>query len=110
MNKAILSDDESWSTLSDEDQRKLYEMLPIPAGEDTVDHQVHPLKGPYADHVKHFLREWQEDLKNGRKTKTWATSAEQASGERADGAFDDWKEGEKEAFWGQKGQPEKEEK
>lgn len=79
-------------------------MLPIPAGDAAVDHRVHPLKGPHADHVKHFLREWQEDLKGGRKTKTWGTAAQQASDERAGGAFDEWKEGEKEAFWGQKGQ------
>ncbi|GAB7350293.1 hypothetical protein MBLNU459_g0930t1 [Dothideomycetes sp. NU459] len=100
---AVLSDDESWSALTDEDQRKLYEMLPTPDSAVFIDHSVHPLKGPCADHVKHFLREWQRDLKEGRKTKTWTDAAQQASGERADGKFDEWKEREKEAYWGQKG-------
>lgn len=48
------------------------------------------------------LRLYQEDLAEGRMDPAWRRRAEQASKERAEGKFDDWKEKERELWWGQK--------
>lgn len=48
------------------------------------------------------VRLFQEDLAAGRYEKQWLEDAKLASEERASGKFDDWKEKNREDFWGQK--------
>ncbi|KAJ4289590.1 hypothetical protein N0V90_010919 [Kalmusia sp. IMI 367209] len=47
------------------------------------------------------VAKFKEDLVNGHLAKTWQLSAEQAVIDRAAGAFDDWKDEQAEAWWGQ---------
>lgn len=48
------------------------------------------------------LRLFQEDLSAGRYDPTWLKNAAAASAKRAAGDFDEWKEQNREKFWGQK--------
>lgn len=47
------------------------------------------------------MRRFQEDLKDGREGKKWRASALEAGRERLRGEFDEWKEVEREEYWGQ---------
>ena len=52
--------------------------------------------------LKGACSRFQDDLADGRYTDTWLQKAQNAMKQRIKGTFDDWKEREKEAFWGQK--------
>lgn len=63
---------------------------------------MHPFKTEYAPYIKHFLHEWQSDLREGRNTTKWRNEARLASGERAAGMFDHVLAKEREERWGAK--------
>lgn len=66
------------------------------------DHRVHPLQSAFREEVRHMLHVFQQDLVEGRLQKKWLDEARVASGRRANGEFDEWKEREREEYWGQK--------
>ncbi|KAI5205507.1 hypothetical protein AUEXF2481DRAFT_385307 [Aureobasidium subglaciale EXF-2481] len=100
----LLTKQEAWSSLDLETRRELYRMLPSTLKGDMVaiDPDMHPLKTGFAKYIKHFIYEWEQDLAAGRRTAKWQREAKQASGERMAGAYDGWKETEREEHWGQK--------
>lgn len=99
----VLANEEAWSALSEEQQIKLYDMLPPSKDQATpLDHRIHPFGTEYAPYIKHFLHEWQNDLKDGRNTLKWHTEARQASGERAAGMYDEILANDREEKWGVK--------
>ena len=61
---------------------------------------MHPLKTQYKTYIEEELRRWQEDLKNGREAKKWREEAMQAGKDRGEGKFDEWKEMQREEYWG----------
>ena len=54
----------------------------------------------YKPYIEEELRRWQEDLKDGREGKKWREEAMQAGRDRVQGKFDEWKEAEREEYWG----------
>lgn len=56
----------------------------------------------YDNNWRSGLRQFQSDLEAGHYDPEWLRQATEASNERADGKFDDFKEREFEQFWGQK--------
>ena len=54
----------------------------------------------YKPYIEEELRRWQEDLKDGREGKKWRDEAMQAGKDRVQGKFDEWKEAEREEYWG----------
>ena len=54
----------------------------------------------YKPYIEEELRRWQEDLKDGREVKKWRDEAMQAGRDRVEGKFDQWKEAEREEYWG----------
>lgn len=56
----------------------------------------------YSNAWRDGIRQVQADLENGKYEPQWQRRANEASRERAEGAFDKWKEDEFEEFWGQK--------
>ena len=56
----------------------------------------------YNNDWRHGVRQWQNDLEAGRLDPEWQRQAAIAMEERAAGMFDQFKENEFEAFWGQK--------
>ncbi|KAI5210715.1 hypothetical protein E4T39_00062 [Aureobasidium subglaciale] len=104
----LLTKEEAWSSLDLETRRELYRMLPstLQGNMVAIDPNVHPLKTGFAKYIKHFIYEWEQDLAAGRRTAKWQREAKQASGQRISGAYDGWKEKEREEHWGQKYNPE----
>lgn len=97
----MLRKEEAWETLDFQTREHLYSLLPAPQeGEPEHNPDVHPLKSHYKSHIEEELRRWQEDLKDGREGKKWREEAMQAGQDRIDGKFDEWKEMEKEQYWG----------
>ena len=73
------------------------------SGPDPAPAPKNPL--PLLRHNQSFqtaLRLFQEDLSAGRYDPTWLKDAAAASAKRAAGDFDEWKEQNREKFWGQK--------
>lgn len=56
----------------------------------------------YSNNWRDGLRQFQLDLENGRYDPEWLRQAQDARDRRTAGEFDDFKEREYEAFWGQK--------
>jgi hypothetical protein len=84
-------------------------MLPVPQeGEQAYDTTVHPLHTPLKPYIEEALKEWQEDLKEGRETKKWRDQAMQAGASREAGEFDEWKASEEEKWYGGKENDEEE--
>jgi len=76
-------------------------LLPEPlTGEEAHDPAVNPLKTRYKPYLEEALRVWQDDLKNGKETKKWREEALQAGRDRIVGRFDEWKEAQREEYWG----------
>ena len=95
--------EDAWHTLPFKTRLQLYTLLPEPRdGEPAHDPDVHPLKSVYKSYIEEELRRWQEDLKDGRESKKWREEAMQAGKDRAEGKFDEWKELEREQYWGKK--------
>ncbi|KAK3684660.1 hypothetical protein LTR37_020061 [Vermiconidia calcicola] len=99
--KALLRQDDAWTLLPQETRETLYSLLPEPQdGDPPHDPDVHPLKTHYKPYIEEELRRWQEDLKDGREVKKWREEAMQAGKDRAEGKFDEWKEMQREEYWG----------
>ena len=105
IRQTLLTREEAWTSLDLDTRRELYRMLPVSHDSD-FDPDVHPLKTSFAKYIRHFIYEWEQDLAAGRNTGKWQKQAKQATGERISGAYDDWKEKEREEHWGQKYDPE----
>jgi hypothetical protein len=61
---------------------------------------VNPLKSPHEKYIKRAIKTWHEDLLDGREAKTWRESTMQAGKERDEGTWDEWREAERERYWG----------
>ena len=92
-----------WDALPLEKRQELYSMLPEPADNaGTHDPDVNPLVTEYRPHIEEALRKWQDDLKDGKEDKKWRREAMQASVDRKEGKFDEYKASERERYWGVK--------
>lgn len=56
----------------------------------------------YNNDWRNGVRQFQDDLKEGRYEVEWVDEAAEASRARAAGMFDEWKEDQFEEYWGQK--------
>lgn len=111
IKQTVLRKEEAWMTLPQEVREQLYALLPAPGdGELAHDVNVNPLKTDYKSHIEEELRRWQQDLKDGREGKKWREEAMQAGRDRVDGKFDEWKESQREEYWGQTGDENKPQK
>lgn len=102
----LLKHERAWTELSREQQEQLISMLPgaslpqLPDGD-----ALFNVPKEYMRSNNSFLADvgfFQEDLKEGRYDPKWLQDAQVAMQKRANGDFDDWKERNKEEFWGQK--------
>lgn len=102
--QTLLRKPQAWETLPLATRSEIYALLPAPReGEPAHDVEVNPLKSAYRPFIEEGLRRWQADLKDGKETKKWRGEAVQAGRERAEGKFEEAKEGEREALWGMDG-------
>lgn len=104
-SQRLLSQQEAWSSLTEEQQRRLWRLLPpLDASGVMPSYPVttHPLDTEYREYIRHIIRKFEEDLAEGQTTKAYQKEAKEASKERAEGKFDEWKEEEREEYWGQK--------
>lgn len=96
----------AWTVLTREEQLHLIAMIPGEALPDLPDDIELPnipkqvLKSNSS--FRADVRLYQEDLEAGRYDPSWLKDAKVASEQRASGKFDDWKEKNREEFWGQK--------
>lgn len=106
IGQELLSSDRAWTSLERDQQLKLISMLPNaslpdwPESEDLPNVPMEFLKTNRS--MQADVRLFQEDLKEGRHEPSWQRSAAEAMEKRANGDFDDWKERNREEFWGQK--------
>lgn len=100
--KSILRKEESWALLPREIREQLYALLPDPRqeGEEPYDPDVHPLHTRSKPYIEEEIRRFRDDLKDGREQKKWRVEAMQAGKDRLEGKFDEWKEREREEYWG----------
>ena len=101
----LLSDPRAWASLSDAEKRGVLEHLPshVGASLDTNEVPSIPIEFlKYDNDWRNGLRLFQEDLSAGHFEPSWLEGAAEAMEARARGEFDDWKNAEYEAFWGQK--------
>ncbi|OCL07528.1 hypothetical protein AOQ84DRAFT_440139 [Glonium stellatum] len=103
---SILTGDEAWDVLSESEQAVLYSMLPAtPTNATLVVLDPTPRPDDLSKRNTAFvtdIRKFQEDLGAGFYDPRWQEAAAEAMELRAAGTFDEWKEKETEAFWGQK--------
>ena len=99
--QSYLAKPESWTTLTTEEKSTIRSLLP----------ETTPFNAdgsPSADFLHHNtdwrngIRQFQEDVAAGRMEPKWQAQAAQAMEERAAGNYDEFKEQQYEAFWGQK--------
>ncbi|MCJ1472922.1 hypothetical protein MMC13_001571 [Lambiella insularis] len=91
---------QAWNVLSDEEKNELRSLLPAKEIEDGGNIKPEFLK--YNNEWRRDCRLFQGDLEAGKHDPEWLKSAADAMEARAAGEFDDWKEKNTEAFWGQK--------
>ncbi|GAM83729.1 hypothetical protein ANO11243_017180 [Dothideomycetidae sp. 11243] len=107
----ILKRPEAWSALSGEQQEDLYGLLPHlcdPRSEQPleIDTSIHPMEHPvYGEAVKQFTAYIEKQIANGADKKSWQDEARNATLKRAEGAYDQSKEIDREEYWGQKAVP-----
>ncbi|KAF2016528.1 hypothetical protein BU24DRAFT_422876 [Aaosphaeria arxii CBS 175.79] len=106
----MLLEPQAWDSLTPADKTELINLLPptqankdllslIEAGETDI---PRPKEFTISyDPFRSDIARFQNDLRNGRRTKKWQADADQAMIDRANGTFDEWKEREKELWWGQ---------
>ncbi|KAL8635955.1 MAG: hypothetical protein Q9228_006599 [Teloschistes exilis] len=97
----FFSDPDNWTQVSEEDKEYIRNLLP-PNVELNDDGSIPLDFWKYNPEFRLDCRNLQEDLRAGRMDPEWQRQAQQAMEERAEGQFDDFKEREFEAFWGQK--------
>lgn len=97
----FFSDPENWAQVSEEDKEYIRNLLP-PNVELNDDGSIPLDFWKYNPEFRLDCRNLQEDLRAGRMDPEWQRQAQQAMEERAEGQFDNFKEREFEAFWGQK--------
>lgn len=61
---------------------------------------MHPLSTHYKPYIEEEVRRWQDDLKDGKEAKLWREDAMQAGKDRVEGRFDEWKDMQREEYWG----------
>ncbi|MCJ1395717.1 hypothetical protein MMC18_008603 [Xylographa bjoerkii] len=94
-----LSRPEAWDTLSVEEKVEVSKLLPENVLTDGA-----PTKEllKYSSDWRESVRLFQGDVRAGHHESEWLAEANEASKERAAGLFDEHKDGEFEAYWGQK--------
>ena len=103
-DKAMMCDTRVWTSLRPEQKATLAALAPqhvleeAPDGSMVIPNKFLKFDQPWRQELRFF----QEDLAGGRMDPKWLAQGEKAMEERANGAFDKWKEGEYESFWGQK--------
>ncbi|OBT88485.1 hypothetical protein VE02_03485 [Pseudogymnoascus sp. 03VT05] len=103
--KGLFSNPEAWNILDKETKAQLISMLPENSHVlDEVDGEVRISESflKFDQNWAHYLGRAQEDIAEGRNDPGWLEEAAEASEQRADGEFDDWKDNEYEMFWGVK--------
>jgi len=99
--QAYFAKPEAWNVLSAEEKATIRALLP-----ETTPYN--PDGSPSTDFLNHNtdwrngIRQFQEDVQTGRMDPKWQADAAAAMEERAAGDFDEFKEQQYEAFWGQK--------
>lgn len=75
--QSLLRKGESWALLSPESREQLYALLPErKEGDPPHDPDVHPLTSyRFKEYIEAELRQWQDDLVEGRETKKWRAQA-----------------------------------
>ncbi|KAM3423270.1 hypothetical protein BST61_g711 [Cercospora zeina] len=96
---AVLRKEAAWETLPVEARRELYSLLPSKPGGGDYDINVHPLKTPLRAHIEEEIRQYQDDLNEGKETKKWREEAIQAGQERASGVWAEWQDKMREDDW-----------
>ncbi|KAH0542440.1 hypothetical protein FGG08_003195 [Glutinoglossum americanum] len=101
----LLNEPRTWDLLSAEEKQILAAAFPANALDGPLDNPATRFRQgflKYDNDWKSGIRMYQEDLANGRYDPEWIRQAGKATADRANGAFDTWKEKEFEEFWGQK--------
>ncbi|KAK5104862.1 hypothetical protein LTR62_002767 [Meristemomyces frigidus] len=99
----VLRKQDAWDTLPLETRQELYNMLPAPS-DDVAAHDVdvNPLKTPLRPYIEAALRQFQEDLGEGKESKKWREAGMRASADRKEGLYEGCKEEERERYRGGK--------
>ncbi|EER29979.1 hypothetical protein CPC735_012970 [Coccidioides posadasii C735 delta SOWgp] len=107
----LFSNPKSWTCLDEDEKREILSLLPAgthpnPDGNpEDPESQIEPLPYEFLRYSipwRDAVRQFQDDLQNGRYDPEWQRQAHEAVEERAAGKFDKWKEEQFEEFWGQK--------
>ncbi|KAJ5338794.1 hypothetical protein N7452_005522 [Penicillium brevicompactum] len=107
----LLSHPKAWDCLEESEKREILVLLPPdvhPEAQDIpedLNAKLPPIPDSfirYSTNWRDGLRQFQLDLENGRYDPEWLRQAQDARQRRTAGEFDDFKEREYEAFWGQK--------
>lgn len=105
----LLSQERAWTLLDRSEQLELIAMLPTFIRADLpefpTDMEIPNILRQVMKSNTYFredIRLLQEDLAAGRYDPQWQKEAQEATEKRAAGAFDSWKEQNREEFWGQK--------
>ncbi|KAF2207002.1 hypothetical protein CERZMDRAFT_102848 [Cercospora zeae-maydis SCOH1-5] len=99
---AVLRKEAAWETLPVEARRELYSLLPSKPGGGAYDINVHPLTTHLRAYIEEEVRQYQDDLNEGKETKKWREEAIQAGQERASGVWAEWQEKMHEDDWGKR--------
>lgn len=110
--KGLFAKPEAWTCLDEDEKQEILSLLPEHVhpiaertGENETEAKIPPLPESflrYSTHWRDAVRQFQTDLENGRYDPEWQRRAKEASRQRAEGRFDNFKEKEFEQFWGQK--------
>jgi hypothetical protein len=108
----MLVKDDCWTSLVVEQKQELFSLLPETPPNKRLLGEVQSGKAASAARPFQFslnsnefrtdVAQYLEELSEGYLSPAWLAYAEQAVIQRAEGAFDDWKDEESEAWWGQK--------
>ncbi|SMR46843.1 unnamed protein product [Zymoseptoria tritici ST99CH_1E4] len=96
----ILRKDDAWDQLDAPTRQRLYDLLPPRPDGEPHDINVNPLKCPHEKYIRRAIKSWQEDLIDGKEAKAWRESAIQAGKDRDAGLWDEFREAEREKYWG----------
>ena len=99
--QALFANPRAWDVLDDTEKAELRALLPQHISYD--EHGSIPERFlRYDNDWRNGLRQYQNDLEQGRYDPEWLRQAAEAMEERAAGKFDKYKDDQYEEFWGQK--------
>ncbi|KAF2156242.1 hypothetical protein K461DRAFT_291180 [Myriangium duriaei CBS 260.36] len=108
---SILNLAEAWVALPAEQKQHIYSLLPQLEDPRTgapliIDYNVHPIEHPqYGPAIKDYMAYITTQITYGYDKKSWQDEAQTAAIKRADGAYDQNKDIDREEYWGQKAVP-----